>query len=355
DQTGSSWVFQAQDMDRHFLGIHWLESQIQAINPLLILTFIPLFTMFVYPAIDRVFKLTPLRKIGIGLFLAAASFALVTLVQAWIDAGQRPSVAWQLIAHALLTAGEVMVSIVALEFSYTQAPKKMKSMIMAVFLLAVWFGNTITSQINKAIIIPNATSEELAVGFDEKKESGDEVSEPNKDDEHALHQFKTEGLNEQFAKLLTMISEKTEKDGKLPATGSIELPKDSWGNPFRYQQTNSLTARLSSDGPDGKQNTRWDLNMTLSLPDPEPEESESWADALHPEKSWLDSRKKELGIDEKPESEKPYFFKVKSTIGGGSTLAGASYFRFFTYLMLGTALVFIPFAFFYKERTYLQS
>ena len=355
DQTGSSWVFQAQDMDRHFLGIHWLESQIQAINPLLILTFIPLFTMFVYPAIDRVFKLTPLRKIGIGLFLAAASFALVTLVQAWIDAGQRPSVAWQLIAHALLTAGEVMVSIVALEFSYTQAPKKMKSMIMAVFLLAVWFGNTITSQINKAIIIPNATSEELAVGFDEKKESGDEVSEPNKDDEHALHQFKTEGLNEQFAKLLTMISEKTEKDGKLPATGSIDLPKDSWGNPFRYQQTNSLTARLSSDGPDGKQNTRWDLNMTLSLPDPKPEESESWADALHPEKSWLDSRKEELGIDEKPESEKPYFFKVKSTIGGGSTLAGASYFRFFTYLMLGTALVFIPFAFFYKERTYLQS
>ncbi len=122
DQTGSSWVFQAQDMDRNFMGITWLESQIQAINPLLILTFIPLFTMVVYPSIDKVFKLTPLRKIGIGLFLAAASFALVTLVQGWIDAGERPSVAWQLTAFALLTAAEVMVSIVALEFSYTQAP-----------------------------------------------------------------------------------------------------------------------------------------------------------------------------------------------------------------------------------------
>lgn len=247
------------------------------------------------------------------------------------------------------------MSIVALEFSYTQAPKKMKSMIMAVFLLAVWFGNTITSQINKAIIIPTASSEELALGFDGKKETGDEIVEPDKDDENALHDFKIEGLNDQFTTILSMISEKTEKDNKLPATGSLELPKDPWGNPFRYQQTNSLTAVLSSDGPDGKPNTRWDLNMTLSLPDSEPEEGESWADALHPEKTWLENRKEELGIAEKPESKKPYFFKVKSSIGGGSTLEGASYFRFFTILMFGTAIVFIPFAYFYKERTYLQT
>ena len=29
DQTGSSWVLQAEDLDRNWLGIHWLSSQIR--------------------------------------------------------------------------------------------------------------------------------------------------------------------------------------------------------------------------------------------------------------------------------------------------------------------------------------
>ena len=41
--------------------------------------------------------------------------------------GYRPNIYWQFIAYVLLTAAEVMVSIVCLEFAYTQAPKTMKS------------------------------------------------------------------------------------------------------------------------------------------------------------------------------------------------------------------------------------
>ena len=43
DQTGSSWVLQAEDMNRQWLGVTWLSSQIQAINPIMILIYIPLF------------------------------------------------------------------------------------------------------------------------------------------------------------------------------------------------------------------------------------------------------------------------------------------------------------------------
>ena len=43
DQTASKWVFQAEQMDRNFLGVEWLSSQIQAVNPALILILIPLF------------------------------------------------------------------------------------------------------------------------------------------------------------------------------------------------------------------------------------------------------------------------------------------------------------------------
>ena len=155
DQTGSSWVLQAEQMNLHFLGIDWLESQIQAVNPILILIFIPLFTFIIYPMMDRVFPLTPLRKIGIGMALIAASFALTTWIQTWIDAGQRPSIGWQIVAYVIITAAEIMVSIVGLEFAYTQAPKAMKSWIMALFLLSVWGGNQFTAQVNRVIGIPS--------------------------------------------------------------------------------------------------------------------------------------------------------------------------------------------------------
>jgi POT family proton-dependent oligopeptide transporter len=43
DQTGSSWVLQAQHMDRVILGLEVLPAQIQAANPLLVMLLIPLF------------------------------------------------------------------------------------------------------------------------------------------------------------------------------------------------------------------------------------------------------------------------------------------------------------------------
>ena len=49
DQTASTWVFQAEKMDRLFCGVEWEAAQIQAVNPALILILIPLFNYFLYP------------------------------------------------------------------------------------------------------------------------------------------------------------------------------------------------------------------------------------------------------------------------------------------------------------------
>jgi POT family proton-dependent oligopeptide transporter len=53
-----------------------------------------------------------------------------------------------LLAYVVLTAAEIMVSITCLEFSYTQAPKSMKSLIMGFFLMSVMLGNLFTALVN---------------------------------------------------------------------------------------------------------------------------------------------------------------------------------------------------------------
>ena len=148
DQTGSSWVLQAQKMDRELLGFEILPSQIQAANPLLIMLLVPLFSYVVYPSLNKVIELTALRKMAIGLFLTSVAFAIPTWIQIQLDAGLSPPIGWQLLAYLLLTSAEVMVSITCLEFSYTQAPKTMKSFIMAFYMLSVAAGNLFTGAVN---------------------------------------------------------------------------------------------------------------------------------------------------------------------------------------------------------------
>lgn len=157
DQSGGEWVLQAEKMDLHFLGITWYSSQIQTVNGLMILAFIPLLHYVGYPLISRVFPLTPLRKIGLGLVVTGLSF----LVSAWIEtqlaAGLKPNIGWQMPAYALLSAGEVMVSITSLEFAYTQAPRHMKSIIMSLYLLSISAGNAFTALVYVFITKPDGT------------------------------------------------------------------------------------------------------------------------------------------------------------------------------------------------------
>jgi POT family proton-dependent oligopeptide transporter len=155
--SGGSWTLQAQHLDLHWFGMDLLPSQVQTANPILILLFIPLVNYLIYPLIDRFFLLTPLRKIGIGLFLTAASYVVIWYIQQMIDAGGKPSVNWQFLAYIILTLGETMVSITGLEFSYTQAPNKMKSAVMALWLFTVSMGNLFTAAVNYFIRNPDGT------------------------------------------------------------------------------------------------------------------------------------------------------------------------------------------------------
>ena len=87
DQMDSSWVLQAEKMNRYWMWHQWKPTQIVAANPLLIMLLIPLFTYIIYPAINKVFKLTPLRKIGLGLLLAGTPFIVSAMIESHITGG----------------------------------------------------------------------------------------------------------------------------------------------------------------------------------------------------------------------------------------------------------------------------
>jgi POT family proton-dependent oligopeptide transporter len=157
-QSQSSWVLQATKMDLNFFGLKLLPEQPQAFNPILVMIMIPLFTYCIYPTIKRIFHLTALRKVSIGMFVAAISFAIPAWIEKQIQAGATPHIGWQLFAYIILTAAEIMISITCLEFAYTQAPKRMKSFIQAAFLLSVSLGNGFTAIVNWFIENEDGTS-----------------------------------------------------------------------------------------------------------------------------------------------------------------------------------------------------
>jgi POT family proton-dependent oligopeptide transporter len=165
DQCSSSWVDQAQKMDRHLLGHEWLASQFQAANPFLVLIYIPLFTYVIYPTASKWVPLTPLRKMSVGFFFAVASFAVPAWVQTRIDAGLTPTIWWQMLAYGFLMASEVLIYATGLEFSYVQAPKGMKSVIMAFFLATNSAGNLFTSAVNFFIANPDGKPKLSAVNY----------------------------------------------------------------------------------------------------------------------------------------------------------------------------------------------
>ncbi len=158
DQQGSTWVLQAENMDRTIFGYELLSAQIQSVNPFLILVLIPLFTYVIYPFMGRFFDVTPRRKMCMGMFLASTPFIVTAWCEAQIQAGLTPHIIWQLLAYLLLTTAEVMLVITCMEFSYTQAPKRMKSFVMSLFYLSISAGNLFTAAVNQIIQNPDGSS-----------------------------------------------------------------------------------------------------------------------------------------------------------------------------------------------------
>lgn len=154
DMNSAEWVLQSTqlNLDMGIMGWKILPSQIQTVNAFFLLAFIPIFNYGLYPLLTKMgIKLTSLRKIGVGLFITGFSFVIIALLQVKIDHGSHPSVWWQILAFAVLSAGEVLVSITGLEYAYTQSPPSMKSTMTAIWYFTYSVGSFFNTIVNSSI------------------------------------------------------------------------------------------------------------------------------------------------------------------------------------------------------------
>jgi len=143
-------------------------------DTLVIIVLIPLFDKCLYPTLHRWgLRLTMLRKIGIGFFFAALSMLAAGVIEVMrlerFRAGRVAgdsichsssenlmvdmSIFWQVPQFVLIGTSEVLASVTALEFFYTQAPDSMKSVCAALNLLTTAIGTWLV-----ALLIPIVNS-----------------------------------------------------------------------------------------------------------------------------------------------------------------------------------------------------
>jgi proton-dependent oligopeptide transporter, POT family len=156
DQKGSTWVLQAKDMARP----EWFApSHMQALNPFLVMLLVPFNNLVLYPWLQkRGAVVTALRKMTWGIAISGLSWIAVGGLQLAMDGGRQLSILWQILPFAILTFAEILVSTTGLEFAYSQAPQRMKGVIMSFWSFAVTTGNLWVLLVNVSVKRPDVVA-----------------------------------------------------------------------------------------------------------------------------------------------------------------------------------------------------
>lgn len=166
DQKASTWVMQGKLMTMP----DWLvdPSQMQALNPALVMILIPFNNLVLYPALRRFgIEPTALRRMTAGIVFSGIAWVVVGGIQVAMDSGNAMSILWQILPYALLTFGEVLVSATGLEFAYSQAPAAMKGVVMSFWNLTTTIGNLWVLLSNAAVRNEAVTTKIASTGLSE--------------------------------------------------------------------------------------------------------------------------------------------------------------------------------------------
>jgi POT family proton-dependent oligopeptide transporter len=148
DQAASTWTLFARDcLDLNLFGWKLAPDSIQGLNPILIILMLPPITLLWHLLARLGISLKPTDKMLIGFVLTAITMGIMSVAGYRALTVGRVSVLWEVIPYVMITVAEICISVVGLELAFTAAPASMKSFVTACWLLTVFFGNMLNSQI----------------------------------------------------------------------------------------------------------------------------------------------------------------------------------------------------------------
>jgi len=159
EQTGASFnLFAERYTERHVLGWEMPAGVLQAVNPILIVIFAPLFAVLWLFLDKRQRDPSALTKFGTGLLLLGAGFLVMFFASQYVLAGQKVLPTWLIATYALHTWGELCLSPVGLSSMTKLAPARLSGQVMGIWFLAAATGNNLAGLLSSEYDASNLAS-----------------------------------------------------------------------------------------------------------------------------------------------------------------------------------------------------
>jgi len=159
DQMTNNLTSQAATMELH--GVP--NEIVNNLNPLSLVIMIPIMERIIYPGLRRMkINFTPVKRMALGFIIASLAMVYTTVIQYYIykkgacgrfastcvDENDEPIAAplnvWlQAPSYVIIGISEIFTSITGLEYAFTKAPERMRSVVMSMCLLTTAFASAI--------------------------------------------------------------------------------------------------------------------------------------------------------------------------------------------------------------------
>jgi proton-dependent oligopeptide transporter, POT family len=147
EQAGASFnLFADRHTDRDVLGWIMPAGVLQAVNPLLIIIFAPVFAALWVNLGRRNLDPSAPAKFGLGLVFMGAGFLVMFAAAGYVVQGETVLPTWLILTYLLHTFGELCLSPVGLSSMTKLAPARFVGQVMGVWFLATAVGNNLAGQ-----------------------------------------------------------------------------------------------------------------------------------------------------------------------------------------------------------------
>lgn len=153
EQAGGTFnLFAQENTNRIVAGFEIPTTWFQNVNPIIIVSFAPLFSLlWVFLEKKKLNPRTPV-KFALAMFIGAIAFYLMSIASNLSQGGNLVSPMWLVIVYVLLTIGELMLSPIGLSMVTKLSPGKIVSIMMGVWMASFALGNYLAAALEGILL-----------------------------------------------------------------------------------------------------------------------------------------------------------------------------------------------------------